>query len=69
MIESPEIGIELPLKIIAWREDQKTILAVQNVDKLIVDYQITKSIATIKLLKSFLFDLVESIIKTTDGIA
>jgi uncharacterized protein (DUF302 family) len=63
MIESPIIGIELPLKIIAWQENQKTKVGIQNVDRLLTDYSITKSIKTIKLLKNMLIELVEAAIK------
>jgi uncharacterized protein (DUF302 family) len=63
MIESPIIGIELPLKIIAWQENQKTKVGIQNVDRLLTDYSITKSINTIKLLKNMLIELVEAAIK------
>lgn len=63
MIESPAIGIELPLKIIAWQENQMTIVGFQNVDKLISEYHITKSIHTIELFKKFLHDLIQSAIK------
>jgi uncharacterized protein (DUF302 family) len=62
MIESPDIGIELPLKIIAWQENQQTIVGIQNVERLSMEYAIPKSNDTIKLFKQFLIDLVESAI-------
>lgn len=63
MLEAPGIGIELPLKIIAWRDHQKTLVGIQNVDRLISDYPVTKSANTIKLFKSFMLDVVESALK------
>jgi len=63
MLESPAIGIELPLKIIAWNENQRTIVGLQNVDNLAKDYQIEENSNIIKLMKSFLIELVESAIK------
>jgi len=62
MIESPAIGIELPLKIIAWRENQKTVVGIQDVDRLVTDYHITKSANVIKILNNFLIEIVESAI-------
>jgi uncharacterized protein (DUF302 family) len=63
MIESPAIGIELPLKIIAWAENQKTLVGWQNVARLSQDYHITQSSNTIELLKGFLQDIVDTAIK------
>jgi uncharacterized protein (DUF302 family) len=63
MVECPGIGIELPLKILAWQENQKTRVGIQNVDRLISDYPIKKSIDTINFFKGFLTELVEAAIK------
>ena len=63
MIESPAIGIELPLKIIAWKDNEKTIVGFQNPDDLISDYKILKSTSSVEFMKKFLINLVEAIIK------
>jgi uncharacterized protein (DUF302 family) len=63
MLESPAIGIELPLKIIAWQENQKTFVGIQNVDRLIRDYNIPNSINIIDSFNNFLSNIAEEAIK------
>ena len=53
MIESPAVGIELPLKIVAWKDNKKTIVGIQNLDRLIEDYQLTKADEIIKHINLF----------------
>lgn len=62
MQEQPAIGIELPLKIIAWQEDQKTILAYQDLTKLAEMFHIAPTNQTINTLQTFMKNLVESVI-------
>lgn len=63
MVEVPGIGIELPLKIVAWRADGKTIVAYQNLDLLADLFGIKKSLNTINLLKEFMQNLITSALK------
>jgi|SRR5579885_2254931 uncharacterized protein (DUF302 family) len=63
MIESPAIGIELPLRIIAWKKNQETIVGFQDTDKLVSEYQIETSTDTIRQFKKILTTLVETAIK------
>ncbi len=60
MKENPFIGIELPLKILAWRDQNKTIVAYQDLDKLAEQFNLKTSIDTINLLKEFMKNLVFS---------
>lgn len=63
MLENPAIGIELPLKIIAWQTEEKSILAYQNLDILAEIFQIKSSSNTISMLKEFMGNLIASAIK------
>lgn len=63
MIESPAVGIELPLKIIAWQENKNTMVGVQNMDRLVSDYNLTNSSKSIETFKKFLTDIAEEAIK------
>jgi uncharacterized protein (DUF302 family) len=58
--ESPYIGIELPLKILAWRDKEKTLVAYQDLDKLAEIFRIKTSLATINMLKHFMEKLINS---------
>lgn len=59
MEENPAIGIELPLKILAWRnDDNKTMVAYHNLEKLGEIFQIKASLKTIAKLKEFMGNLI-----------
>ncbi len=59
MDENPAIGIELPLKILAWRNDNdKTMIAYHNLEKLAEIFQIKTSLTTINKLKEFMGNLI-----------
>jgi uncharacterized protein (DUF302 family) len=60
MVENPSIGIELPLKIVAWRENQKTHVAFQNLEVLAEMFHLQKSLPVIKTLSTFMQNLVTS---------
>jgi uncharacterized protein (DUF302 family) len=59
MNENPYIGIELPLKILAWRDKEKTLVAYQDLDKLAEIFRIKTSLATINMLKQFMEKLIK----------
>lgn len=54
MLENPAMGIELPLKIIAWQANQQTIIAYQDLDKLAEMFAIKTEKNTIDALKNFM---------------
>jgi uncharacterized protein (DUF302 family) len=62
MIQSPAIGIELPLKIIAWRENQKTVVAYHDIEQLFSEFDITEFPDAIQQFKGLLAELVEGAI-------
>lgn len=63
MTENPYIGIELPLKILAWRDKDKTIISYQDLEKLAANFEIKTSLSTINLLKKFMDDLINTALK------
>lgn len=48
MLENPAIGIELPLKILAWKGDSGTMVGHQNMESLIEKYGIQRHRAIIE---------------------
>lgn len=60
MLECPAIGIELPLKIAAWREGRQTIVAYQDLDKLGQMYGLKENNFTIVALKKVMETLVNA---------
>lgn len=59
MLENPAIGIELPLKIAAWRNGNSTIVAYHNLDMMAELFNLRTSENTVSTLKTFLAALVE----------
>ncbi|RDI42591.1 DUF302 domain-containing protein [Aquicella lusitana] len=62
MVESPAIGIELPLKIVAWRAEQTTFVAYHNYDRLADLFHIQTSIQTIHKFNGFLKGIIDTVI-------
>ncbi|MBK7840925.1 MAG: DUF302 domain-containing protein [Candidatus Obscuribacter sp.] len=62
MQECPEIGIELPLKIIIWHA-QKTWIGYREPQELLTDYSIVEHRFTIKKMSGLLSTLVTEAIK------
>jgi uncharacterized protein (DUF302 family) len=58
MLDNPAIGIELPLKILAWREKEKTKVAYQDLDKLGEIFSINTAKNTLTTLKNFMQTLI-----------
>lgn len=58
MVENPSIGIQLPLKILAWQDNKKTHVAFQNMDFLGEQFNIQKSSHVMKTLADFMQNLV-----------
>ncbi len=61
MLENPAIGIELPLKILAWRQNDITYVAYKDPAQLITDYSIIKNAAVISSFSGMLQKLLNSI--------
>jgi uncharacterized protein (DUF302 family) len=62
MLDNPAIGIELPLKIIAWREGEKTLVAYHNLDKLAEIFSINAAKNTLTTLTNFMANLVAAVV-------
>lgn len=62
MVESPAIGIELPLKIVAWRTEQTTFVAYHNYDRLADLFHIQTSIQIIHKFNGFLKGIIDTVI-------
>lgn len=62
MLENPAIGIELPLKILAWRDDSGTKVGHQNMESLIKEYGIYQHQAVIANMAAALSTIVTSAI-------
>lgn len=62
MLDNPAIGIELPLKIIAWQVGEKTIVAYQNLDKLGEIFAINAAKETLNILENFMANLIATAI-------
>ena len=60
MLENPYIGIELPLKVLAWRAEKakKTIIVCDNLEFLANSFELKTSLEVIKKLKLFMADLI-----------
>ena len=61
MLENPVIGIELPLKILAWRSEQKTMLASYDLDQLAELFNLKTSLDKVALLKNFMENLMQAV--------
>jgi uncharacterized protein (DUF302 family) len=64
--ENPLFGIDIPLKILAWREKDKTKVAHYNMELLAKQLNMHKSKEVIKNLDEFLRNLVTSSVKVTE---
>lgn len=65
MLEDPNIGIELPLKILAYQKDHQTVLAYYQLDYLLQQYQIETSKNIVAKLNEFLETVVTYAISKT----
>jgi uncharacterized protein (DUF302 family) len=63
MLERPSIGIELPLKILAWRAGDKTQVEYQDLDKLADMFQLKMPNTTLDILKTFMANLMTIALK------
>ncbi|MGE3920972.1 MAG: DUF302 domain-containing protein [Gammaproteobacteria bacterium] len=62
MLENAAIGIELPLKIVVWSDNQVTYIAYQDLHEIAHRYHIQQNLMTIQKLSDFLEHLIKSII-------
>lgn len=60
MLDNPAIGIELPLKVVAWQDTNGTQVAYQNLDRLAEIFAIKRAQETIELLKKFMANLIQT---------
>ncbi|MBI2811374.1 MAG: DUF302 domain-containing protein [Candidatus Melainabacteria bacterium] len=60
MIESPAIGIELPLKILVWQESE-TLIGYMDPKLLAGEYPITKNIVLLEKMSSLMANLVRDL--------
>ncbi len=63
MVQMPDIGIELPLKIVAWQENEKTVVAYHDIDHLFSEYGVTEFPEKIKQFEELLASLVDAATK------
>ena len=58
MVDDPRIGIELPLKILAYRNDNHTVVAYRKLDYLLQQYDLKTSAHIVPTLQQLLEDAV-----------
>lgn len=63
MQERPEIGIELPLKILIWQQDNHTYVGHQDLINQLEKYQVKENQTIISDMQNFLLKLIECALK------
>lgn len=64
MVERPEIGIELPLKIIVWQGETSTMIGCHNLEKLFSGYNLVEHKQAVVKLQAFLQDLITTVVNS-----
>lgn len=66
MQADPRVGIELPLRVLVWNQDEQTLLGYDDPRDLARDYELTTQMATLEGMSALLRALVDDAAASTE---
>lgn len=61
MIENPDSGFELPLRVLVYEKNGNTIIVMPDIDKIVQKFSITDSMEYVKKMKNLITGLISTL--------